>query len=130
MSETFIKGIAEVINGSGLPATPDPQDPRTYSGDLIATRSATEVAAAIERACEATLGRMYESVEQNEAMVRDQRKKVDAFAEVLRKYYKAHVGSLGEFMAHLQRTHDELDAHVRGFEERLRAGMYPRAGDD
>jgi len=124
------KDIHDVINGSGLPATPEPQDPREYGGELVATQGAVEVASAIERACEATIEKMYRSVEQNESMVRDQRKKVDDFAGVLRKYYKAHVGSLGEFMAHLQRTHDELDAHVKGFEERLLSGMYPRAGDD
>jgi hypothetical protein len=118
------KNIAAVINGSGLPVTAEPQ------AVAVASQATNEVAAAIERACEATLARMYESVEQNEKMVSDQRRKVDDFATVLRKYYKAHVGSLGEFMAHLQRTTDELDAHVRGFEERLQAGVYPRAGDD
>jgi hypothetical protein len=124
------KSISEVINGTGLPVEPSPQDPREYGGALVAARGAVEVAAAIERACESTVTRMYESVEQNEAMVRDQRKKVDDFAVVLRKYYKSHVSSLSEFLAHLQRTTDELDNHVRGFEERLQAGMYPRAGDD
>jgi hypothetical protein len=123
------KGIVEIINGSGLPATPKEQDPREYGGELVASRGAVEVASAIERACEVTIERMYETVEQNEAMVRDQRKKVDDFATTLRKYYKAHVGSLGEFMAHLQSTTDQLDAHVRGFEGRLQAGAYPRATD-
>ena len=105
--------IRAVVNGSGL----------------IATHAAGEVAAAIEQACESTIERMYESVAQNDAMVRDQRKKVDDFAAVLRKYYKAHVGSLSEFLAHLQRTTDELDAHVKGFEDRLNATHYPRATD-
>lgn len=116
------KNVAEMINGSGLPAPLEAQD-------LVTSQAANEVAAAIERACEATLTRMYESVEQNEAMVRDQRKKVDDFAVVLRKYYKAHVGSLGEFMAHLQRTTDELSTHVQSLTDRVQAG-YPRAGDD
>ena len=48
--------------------------------------------------------------------------KVDDFAAVLRNYYKAHVGSLSEFLAHLQRTSDQLAEHVNGFEDRLRAG--------
>ncbi len=122
------EGISAVLNGSGLPSAPEEQDPRQYGGALVASQAATEVAAAIERACEATLARMYESVKQNEQMVRDQRQKVDDFANVLRKYYKAHIGSLGEFMAHLQRTTDELTAHVNGLEERLLAGQ-PRAGD-
>jgi hypothetical protein len=124
------KGIIEIVNGSGLTSTPSPQDPREYGGELVAARGAIEVASAIERACEQTIEKMYFSVEQNEAMVRDQRKKVDDFANVLRNYYKAHVGSLSEFMAHLQRTTDELDAHVKGFEDRLIVTHYPRAGDD
>ena len=124
------KCIVEIINGSGLPSAPETQDPRLYGGALVANQGAVEVAAAIERACEATIERMYDSVKQNESMVQDQRKKVDEFAVVLRNYYKAHVGSLSEFLIHLQRTSDELTAHVTGFEERLRAGNYPRAGDD
>lgn len=114
-------GIRDVINGSGLPAEPS---------TLVVAEGATEVAAAIERACEQTIQRMYDSVEQNESMVRDQRKKVDDFAIVLRNYYKAHVGSLSEFLAHLQSTTDQLAAHVNGFEDRLRAGAKPRSGDD
>jgi hypothetical protein len=115
--------ITTVLNGSGLAAKPAADPPQAYGMN----QNAAEVASAIENACEATIRKMYDSVEQNEAMVRDQRKKVDDFAVVLRNYYKAHVGSLSEFLAHLQRTSDELTAHVDGFAERLRAGGYPRA---
>lgn len=120
-------GISDVLNGSGLPAAPEPQTADQYG---VATETATLVADAISHACEDMLSRMYETVEQNEAMVKDQRRKVDDFAKVIRDYTKAHVGSLSEFMAHLRRTSDNLDTHVRGFEERLKATQYPRVGDD
>ncbi len=130
MLDEVEKSINEVISGIPLSPEPETQDPRQYSGELVAAQAASEVATAIERACEATITRMYDSVEQNEAMVRDQRKKVDDFAAVLRNYYKAHVGSLSEFLAHLQRTSDQLAEHVNGFEDRLRAGAPKRSGDD
>lgn len=122
--------ISEVLNGSGLPPAPDPTNPREYTGELVPEQDAVAVTAAIERAFEDTLKRMYESVEQNEAMVRGHRKKVDEFAEVMRSYCKTHVQSLSEFMLHLHRTSSELDKHIEGFEERLKTHAYPRANGD